>query len=79
MLDPEDVAAGYIARFRRPPLAKIVRSREPAHPAIVSVETFTAAQLEKRKRRTGGVVEEPAADFDEADVRASRADQVWDL
>ncbi|MDX6283000.1 MAG: hypothetical protein QOH03_4071 [Kribbellaceae bacterium] len=55
LLDPEDVAAGYIARFRRSPLAKIVRSREPAHPAIVSVETFTAAQLEKRKRRTGGV------------------------
>ena len=56
LLDPEDVAAGYIARFRRSPQARIMRSREPAHPAIVSVETFTAAQLEKRKRRTGGVV-----------------------
>ncbi|GAA0946545.1 recombinase family protein [Kribbella koreensis] len=55
LLDPEDVAAGYIARFKRSPQAKIVRSREPAHPAIVSVETFTAAQLEKRKRRVGGV------------------------
>lgn len=55
LLDPEDVAAGYIVRFRRSPQAKIVRSREPAHPAIVSVETFTAAQLEKRKRRSGGV------------------------
>jgi hypothetical protein len=41
LLDPEDVAAGYIARFRRSPQARIVRSREPAHPAIVSVETFT--------------------------------------
>ncbi|NEA30764.1 hypothetical protein G3I17_03620 [Streptomyces sp. SID13031] len=53
LLDPEDVATGYVARFRRSPLAKIVRSREPAHPAIVSVETFTAAQLEKRR---GGLV-----------------------
>ncbi|WP_328324396.1 recombinase family protein [Kribbella sp. NBC_00382] len=55
LLDPEDVAAGYIARFRRSPQAKIVRSREPAHPVIVSVDTFTAVQLEKRKRRSGGV------------------------
>ncbi|MGW6194828.1 recombinase family protein [Kribbella sp. NPDC055110] len=54
LLDPDDVAAGYVVRFRRSPQAKIVRSRHPAHPAIVSVETFTAAQLEKRKRRAGG-------------------------
>jgi len=32
----------------------IVRSREPAHPAIVTVEMFTAVQLEQRKRRRGG-------------------------
>ncbi|MGW7682967.1 recombinase family protein [Kribbella sp. NPDC054772] len=54
LLDPDDVAAGYVVRFRRSPQAKIVRSRQPAHPAIVSVETFTAAQLEKRKRQAGG-------------------------
>lgn len=54
LLDPEDVAAGYVVRFRRSPRAKIVRSREPAHPAIVSVETFTAVQLEQRRRRSGG-------------------------
>ncbi|WP_328325747.1 recombinase family protein [Kribbella sp. NBC_00382] len=57
LLDPDDVAAGYIARFRRSPQAKIVRSREPAHPALVSVEMFTAVQFEKRKRRSGGVAE----------------------
>ena len=55
LLDPDDVAAGYVVRFRRSPQAKIVRSREPAHPAVVSVETFTAAQLEKRKRRARGL------------------------
>jgi hypothetical protein len=54
LLDPEDVAAGYVVRFRRSPQAKIVRSRALAHPAIVSVETFTAVQLEQRKRRSGG-------------------------
>ena len=54
LLDPEDVAAGYVVKFRRSPQAKIVRSRQPAHPAIVSVETFTAAQLEQRKRKSGG-------------------------
>ncbi len=43
LLDPDDVAAGYVVKFRRSPQAKIVRSREPAHPAIVSVEMFTAA------------------------------------
>lgn len=54
LLDPEDVAAGYVVRFRRSPQAKIVRSRQPAHPTIVPVDIFTAAQLEKRKRRVGG-------------------------
>jgi DNA invertase Pin-like site-specific DNA recombinase len=55
LLDPDDVAAGYVVRFRRSPQAKIVRSRQPAHPEIVSVDTFTAAQLEKRRRRSGGL------------------------
>ncbi|MFF0342875.1 recombinase family protein [Kribbella sp. NPDC004875] len=41
LLDPEDVAAGHVVRFRRSPQSKIVRSREPADPAIVSVDTFT--------------------------------------
>ncbi|MEV6892191.1 recombinase family protein [Kribbella sp. NPDC051137] len=51
LLDPEDVAAGHVVRFRRSPHSKIVRSREPAHPAIVSVDTFTCVQLELRVRR----------------------------
>jgi hypothetical protein len=54
LLDPEDVAAGHVVRFRRSPQAKIVRSREPAHPAIVSVEDFTRVQLELRSRRSPG-------------------------
>src|SRR5829696_7918840 len=43
LLDPDDVAAGHVTRFRRAEPGKIVRSRRPAHPAIVSVETFTEA------------------------------------
>ncbi|MEU8223631.1 recombinase family protein [Kribbella sp. NPDC048915] len=54
LLDPEDVAAGHVVRFRRSPQSKIVRSREPAHPAIVSVDTFTRVQLELRVRRGSG-------------------------
>jgi hypothetical protein len=33
----------------------VVRSRRPAHPAIVSVETFTRAQLLRRSRASGGL------------------------
>ncbi|WP_346277778.1 recombinase family protein [Pseudonocardia sp.] len=49
--DPDDVAAGHIVKFRRSAQSKIVRSREPAHPAIISVEVFTRVQLEMRARR----------------------------
>lgn len=51
LLDPDDVAAGHVVRFRRSAQSRIVRSREPAHPAIVSVEVFTRVQLEMRARR----------------------------
>ena len=51
LLDPEDVAAGHVVRFRRSAQSKIVRSREPAHPAIISVDVFTRVQLEMRARR----------------------------
>ncbi|MEV6283762.1 recombinase family protein [Kribbella sp. NPDC051770] len=54
LLDPDDVAAGHVVRFRRSAQAKIVRSREPAHPAIVSVEDFTRVQLVMRSRRGAG-------------------------
>jgi hypothetical protein len=50
LLNPDDVAAGHVVRFRRSAQAKIVRSREPAHPAIISVENFTRVQLELRAR-----------------------------
>lgn len=50
LLDPDDVAAGHITRFRRSPTHRIIRSRKPAHPAIVSVERFTEAQLLRRRR-----------------------------
>ncbi|MBF6341048.1 recombinase family protein [Nocardia abscessus] len=52
LLDPDDAAAGNVIRFRRSPNHRIVRSKKPAHPAIVSVQTFTEAQL-LRKRRAG--------------------------
>ncbi|TCC19925.1 recombinase family protein [Kribbella sindirgiensis] len=54
LLDPEDVAAGVVTRFRRADQSRIVRSRRPAHPAIVSVETFTQAALRRRSRAAGG-------------------------
>jgi hypothetical protein len=55
LLDPEDVAAGHVVRFRRATADRIVRSREQAHPAIVSVETFTRAQLVRRSKSAGGL------------------------
>ncbi|MEV0688174.1 recombinase family protein [Nocardia sp. NPDC050378] len=52
LLDPDDVAAGHIVMFKRSPAQRIIRSRHPARPAIISVETFTQATL-KRKQRAG--------------------------
>lgn len=55
LLDPDDVAAGHVVRFRRAPSDGVVRSRRPAHPAIVSVDTFTRTQLLRRSRSAGGM------------------------
>ncbi|HEY2696050.1 MAG TPA: recombinase family protein [Pseudonocardiaceae bacterium] len=55
LLDPDDVAAGHVTRFRKSSPERVVRSRRPAHPAIVSVETFTQAQLLRRSRAAGGM------------------------
>jgi DNA invertase Pin-like site-specific DNA recombinase len=55
LLDPDDVAAGNVTRFRRADPDRIVRSRQSAHPAVVSVETFTQAQLRRRSRAAGGM------------------------
>ncbi|MEU4445475.1 recombinase family protein [Actinosynnema sp. NPDC050801] len=55
LLDPDDVAAGHVIRFRRAAPEKVVRSRKPAHPAIVSVEEFVEAQLLRRSRAAGGL------------------------
>jgi DNA invertase Pin-like site-specific DNA recombinase len=57
LLDPDDVAAGHVIRFRRSAPERIVRSRHPAHPAVVSVETFTQVQLLRRSRSAGGMRE----------------------
>jgi hypothetical protein len=54
LLDPEDVAAGHMVRFHRSGPDRIVRSRHPAHPAIVTVEDFTQAQRLRRSRSAGG-------------------------
>lgn len=45
LLNPDDIAAGHVVRFRRSSTDRVVRSCQAAHPAIVSVETFTQAQL----------------------------------
>jgi len=55
LLDPEDVAAGHVVRFRKAQPDRVVRSRRPAHPAIVTVEMFTQAQLMRRSRAAGGM------------------------
>lgn len=55
LLNPDDVAAGHVVRFRRSSPDRIVRSRKPAHPAIVSVEDFTETQLLRRSRAAGGL------------------------
>jgi DNA invertase Pin-like site-specific DNA recombinase len=55
LLDPDDIAAGHVTRFRKSSPDRIVRSRRPAHPALVSVEVFTQAQLQRRSRAAGGM------------------------
>ncbi|HEY4457319.1 MAG TPA: recombinase family protein [Pseudonocardiaceae bacterium] len=55
LLDPDDVAAGHVVRFRRSQPERVVRSRRPAHPAIVSVEVFVEVQLLRRSRAAGGL------------------------
>ncbi|MEJ2852407.1 MULTISPECIES: recombinase family protein [unclassified Saccharothrix] len=55
LLDPDDVAAGHVVRFRRATPERIVRSRKPAHPAIVTVEEFTQAQLLRKSKSAGGL------------------------
>ncbi|CRK56783.1 Site-specific recombinase [Alloactinosynnema sp. L-07] len=41
LVNPDDVAAGHVVRFRRSEPDRIVRSRQQAHPEIVTVEVFT--------------------------------------
>ncbi|HET6500879.1 MAG TPA: recombinase family protein [Amycolatopsis sp.] len=55
LLDPEDVAAGHVVRFRRSAPDRVVRSRTQAHPEIISVEDFTEAQLLRRSKAAGGL------------------------
>jgi DNA invertase Pin-like site-specific DNA recombinase len=55
LLDPDDVAAGHVVRFRRSTPDRVVRSRRPAHPAIISVEDFTKVQLLRRSKGAAGL------------------------
>ncbi|MDI5977968.1 recombinase family protein, partial [Amycolatopsis magusensis] len=55
LLDPDDVAAGNVVRFRRASAERVVRSRRPAHPEIVSVEDFTRAQLKRKAKAANGL------------------------
>lgn len=59
LLNPDDVAAGHVVRFRRSNPARIVRSRQPAHPAIVSVEAFTQTPVETPLKRVRGTADRP--------------------
>lgn len=58
LINPDDVAAGHVVRFRRSSPQRVVRSRQPAHPSIVSVEDFTLVQL-RRRSRAGSQVATP--------------------
>lgn len=55
LLNPDDVAAGTVVRFQRSRPDRVVRSRRPAHPAIIDVEVFVQAQLLRRSRAAGGL------------------------
>ncbi|WP_143168706.1 hypothetical protein [Amycolatopsis australiensis] len=55
LLNPDDVGAGHVVRFKRAAPDHVVRSRRPAHPEIVSVEAFTQARLMRRSRAAGGL------------------------
>lgn len=54
LMDPDDVAAGHVVRFRRSRADRIIRSRRPAHPKVVSVEVFTEAHLIRRAKAGSG-------------------------
>lgn len=55
LLNPDDIVAGHVVRFRRSSTDRVVHSRQPAHPAIVSIETFTRTQLLRRSKSAGGL------------------------
>jgi hypothetical protein len=55
LINPDDVAAGYVARFRRATPDQVVRSRRPAHAEITPVEQFTEVQVRRRSRAAGGL------------------------
>jgi DNA invertase Pin-like site-specific DNA recombinase len=55
LLDPDDVAAGHVVRFRRSTPDRVVRSRRPAHPEIIPVEDFTKVQLLRRSKGAAGL------------------------
>jgi recombinase len=73
LLDPEDVAAGHVVRFRRSPQSTIVRSRQPARP-VVSVDTFarSAGVACTSGERPGGSGEAGADAGDDPRVRLRR-------
>ncbi|WP_235926534.1 recombinase family protein [Actinokineospora pegani] len=55
LIDPDDVAAGHKVLFKRSAPERVVRSREPAHPPIVTVEEFTEVALMRATRAAGGL------------------------
>ncbi|WP_260189104.1 recombinase family protein [Actinophytocola gossypii] len=55
LVDPDDVAAGHVVRFRRSTPDRVVRSRKPSHPKTISVDDFTQAQLLRRSKAADGL------------------------
>lgn len=55
LVDPDDVAAGHVVRFKKAAAQRVVRSRRPAHPALITIETFTQTQILRRSRSAGGL------------------------
>lgn len=64
----DDVAVGHAIRFRRSGADRVLRSRRPAHPKIVSVEVFAEAHLIHRAK--AGISNRPRGKSDDDAPRA---------
>lgn len=81
LLDPDDVGAGTFVRYKRSPASKIVRSREPARPAIAPGaslpdhphyrdQQYNAAVADNRAAEAGLNAVDPLPQLAADDIRA---------